>query len=62
MQKLNVYFINGLRAKLDPDKTVFHEAQGLGDVNGVLTSPGEAIVNWNAVAYVKLAEEEVDDD
>ena len=62
MKNLEVYFLNGFRTRLDPDKTVFHEVKGLGTVNDVLTSHGDAIVNWSAVAYVKLAEEEVEDD
>lgn len=58
MAILNVFFLNSRNARLDPDKTEFRR-----EINGSvdLTEEGQAIVNWNAVAYVRMVEEEDDD-
>ena len=57
MKKLVVYFANGMKAELDPEKTsLANGTVDLADAKGVLNR-GDALVNWSNVSFMRIREE-----
>lgn len=63
MAKLEVYFMNGRSAKLDPNNVCFtggpyQRFDDLGTTEEAkLLTAGGAIVNWHAVSFIRLTDE-----
>ncbi len=57
MKKLVVYFANGMKTELDPDKTSL--ANGPVDLDKAyrVLANGEALVNWANVSFMRVKEE-----
>ena len=57
MKKLVVYFTNGMKAELDPEKTIL--ANGIVDLVEAkcVLSGGNAMVNWANVSFMRIKEE-----
>ena len=57
MKKLVVYFANGMKTEMDPEKTAF--ANNSTDLDGLrnVLYQGEAIVNWANVSFMRLKDE-----
>ena len=54
MKKLVVYFANGMKTEMDPEKTAFaNNSTDLDCLRSVLYQ-GEAIVNWANVSFMRL--------
>lgn len=57
MKKLVVYFANGMKTELDPDKTSL--ANGVVDLDKAhkALADGEFLVNWANVSFMRIKEE-----
>lgn len=57
MKKLVVYFANGMKAELDPEKTsLANGVVDLGKAHETLAN-GEALINWANVSFMRIKEE-----
>lgn len=57
MKKLMVYFANGMKTEMDPEKTAFaNNDTDLDCLRNVLYH-GEAIVNWANVSFMRIKDE-----
>ena len=57
MKKLVVYFANGMKTEMDPEKTAFaNNSTDLDALRHVLYQ-GEATVNWANVSFMRIKEE-----